>query len=743
MFVFPLRRAGWWLAAALLPAWSLWAEEARDVKIVSAVPTEVRAAHGFDPADSAGLFVGIRDFDDPSITEIPYAVDDAVDLAHLFSLELGLIPVEKMTLCLAGDPEKPESKQRLKALARARRCDPGLTQLFAELKRLRTSTGPKGLAVVALASHGFSANGADTVVAMDSQADLLPSLGVSLASLLDQVEQARAPRRLVLVDACRERLTGRRSLGQDPTTVLGQGFLDAMEQSRGTAVLMATVLGGYSYNDHQRRAGVFTAAVIDGLRGEAPADPAGLITVDRLASYVNGRVAAWVRQEKPEGASQSPGITIRAGETARALPLAISPQTYGALAQYHQQRDAALRSLLSLVEREKISGAQYDELKRALAPEEPSSERRGLIAGIEAAQKDDWAVRGLKSYFEEQRPVLLPSTTSPPPSRATGATSWPPPPQAPEAGDEMVEPKLGMRFRYIPPGTFQMGSPETEEGRDDDETQHEVTLTHGFWMGETEVTQKQWRQLMETDPSHFLQCGASCPVEQVNWYEAVAFANKLSNHVGLPACYESEDCTGALGGGCADKISSYCEGDYQCKAVRLTSLECKGYRLPTEAEWEYAARAGSLTALYTGSFTLRGQRHGPELDAIAWYGGNSGVAYEGGWDCWGWPEKQVQSSTHCGTRPVALKQANRWGLHDMLGNVLEWTADQANFESRKVVTETYLDGITDPLSQSGSDRVLRGCSWFNNARFCRSADRGRRTPGFRNCYIGFRLVRLP
>ena len=512
------------------------------------------------------------------------------------------------------------------------------------------------------------------------QADLLPSLGISFATLLDQVEQARAPRRLVLVDACRERLTGQRSLGQDPATVLGQGFLDAMGQSRGTAVLMATVLGGYSYNDHDRKAGVFTAAVIDGLRGEASGDPAGLITVDRLASYVNGRVAAWVQREKPQGASQSPGITIRAGETARALPLAISPQAYGALAQYRQQRDAALQSLLRLLEREKISGAQYDELKRALAPDEPSTERLRLIAGFEAARKDAWAVRGLKSYFEEQRPVLLPGTTSTPP------------PQALKAGDEMVEPKLGMRFRYIPPGTFQMGSPETEEGRDGDETQHAVTLTRGFWMGETEVTQKQWRELMGTNPSSFSDCGDSCPVELVNWYEAVAFSNQLSDRTGLERCYEVKGGNGKRAG-----------EDLEYESVRFEGLDCKGYRLPTEAEWEYAARAN-----------VPGARHGRNLDAIAWYSRNSDLT----------------------PHPVGQKQSNAWGLHDMLGNVWEWSWDRFG---------KYRAGAQQgPLgSNLGTFRVLRGCCWYLGARTCRSAYRGKSGPGIRSNGVGFRLVRVP
>ena len=259
-------------------------------------------------------------------------------------------------------------------------------------------------------------------------------------------------------------------------------------------------------------------------------------------------------------------------------------------------------------------------------------------------------------------------------------------------GPSITIPSIGYRMVLIKPGSFMMGSPSNERGRSDDEKQHKVTLTKGFYVGATEVTQAQWRKIMGNNPSRFEGCGDRCPVEKVSWKDIQEFVRRLNKREGT------------------DK-----------------------YRLPTEAEWEYAARAGSKTAIFTGDMRILGLNNSPELDGISWYAGNSCVDYEGGYDCSGWSEKQY-SCLRCGTHPVAQKKANPWGLYDMHGNVYEWCQDRHG---------DYPNGsVTNPEGPgSGSNRVIRGGGWDYGARFCRSAIRLRFDPGYRYNDVGFRLAR--
>ncbi len=233
---------------------------------------------------------------------------------------------------------------------------------------------------------------------------------------------------------------------------------------------------------------------------------------------------------------------------------------------------------------------------------------------------------------------------------------------------------LGMTFKLIPAGTFTMGSPSDESGRDSDETQYQVTLSQAFYMQTTEVTQDQWVAVMGSNPSNFIGC-SDCPVEQVSWDDVQTFISSLN---------------------------TWGEGTY---------------RLPTEAEWEYAARAGSTTAFANGDIKYYADmivcEYDPNLDAMGWYCYNS-----------------------TSTQSVGQKDPNAWGLYDMHGNVYEWCQDWYGTYPSYSVTDP-----TGPLS--GLERVLRGAGWWNYARYCRSAYRSSSpTDGIGNV-LGFRLVRNP
>jgi formylglycine-generating enzyme required for sulfatase activity len=252
-------------------------------------------------------------------------------------------------------------------------------------------------------------------------------------------------------------------------------------------------------------------------------------------------------------------------------------------------------------------------------------------------------------------------------------------------------------------GSFWMGSPENEPGRRSNERRRRVGLTRAFYMLRYEVTQGQFRRLMGYNPSFFSKCGANCPVEQVNWHEACAYANALSRSRGMEECY---DCKGSGRGVRCDAKMQYRGSNY---------YNCSGYRLPTEAEWEYAARAGTSTAFYSGGITHTDcSPLDPNLDKIGWYCGNS--------------ESKTQ-------HPVGRKQANAWGLYDMAGNVWEWVYD--------CYQDSY-SGLTgkDPVNdRTGSERVLRGGSWYNFARYVRAAVRYERSPAYSDYDVGFRLLR--
>ena len=364
--------------------------------------------------------------------------------------------------------------------------------------------------------------------------------------------------------------------------------------------------------------------------------------------------------------------------------------------------------------------------------------RRPAAAGAEDPARIGAPLTQVASGVPPQTPVMFDAassgpaaSTAPSPRRPAAVAPAPTPPSPPKppwasaSGTDRFGPwadiavpgtkgqTVTQRLRLIPAGTFQMGSPDDEPGRYHFEgPRHPVTIAEPFWMFDTPCTQALWEAVMGNNPSHFKS--ATRPVETVSFDDAKKFLTAI------------------------DRL--------------IPDLNLS---LPSEARWEYACRAGSDDATYAGPIAILGAYNAPVLDAIAWYGGNSGQDFElnNGVDSSRWPEKQY-NHTKAGTHPVAKKKPNDFGLYDMLGNVWEWCEDRWH--------DTYDGAPADGsawLAGSTARRVIRGGSWYVGARIARAGYRGGSwldearlaraggrfviVPEVRLSDLGFRCVRGP
>lgn len=292
---------------------------------------------------NAGLFVGVNEFDDQTLSPLRYAVNDAIAQAHLFVLDLKLIPPANTTLLLAGEPNSAVTKAQKAALEHAgvRMEKATKPRLLNELNRTtRYPQGQADLVIVSLSSHGFEESGMAYVMPADGLRSYLRDTGLSLKTVEEQLEGCKAGKRLLIVDACREKAArDEKSLGK----AMDRVWRDALARAQGQAVLASCDVGQFSFEDPKLGHGVFTYHLLEALGGKAATDPQGLITLGHVSDYVARSVNDWVVRNRPGSSldgAQKPWF--KGPNEARDIPLAVSR----AIAVKHRDGAARLQRAL-------------------------------------------------------------------------------------------------------------------------------------------------------------------------------------------------------------------------------------------------------------------------------------------------------------------------------------------------------------------------------------------------------------
>ena len=633
---------------------------------------------------------------DQGLPTLSYAVHDAVELAYLFCFELQLIPPRNCRLLLAGEPTSDSVKNHLAQLQQAgAKVQPagksGILTALVEVVEIARSDA--AVLVCAISSHGHEFRDTPYVMPTDGSRRFPAETAVSLTTIDQTLQESKAGHRLLLVDACQERIsvktTGETNRGQPSAG----SFAAALQQPTGQAKLASCSPGEFSFEHGSLGGvghGVFTYEFLQALRGGAKPDRENIVRLGDVADYVAKNVTAWTTLNKRPRQTpflQSPIAT-------RQLPLAAKADD--------------LTTLIATLERHPTNPAFTAELSAALATylktlrtieglhRELLQETRSFLHGTLNARTFAAFVRDDQTRWTTARlprsPAGSPAVPVPVPAPSpTPNTSGNPVAgnlEGKQAGEVRSFTDLGVKFCWCPAGSFTMGSPASETDRSTDEDQVSVTLSRGFWLGQTEVTQGLWQSVMGTQPwsgKDYVQTGANYPAVYV------------SHGLGSDGTVEPDSAT------------EFCR--------KLTARERAAgrlpsgweYQLPTEAQWEYACRAGTTTP-YNGDGT-------GVLGDYAWYSVNADAIGE--------------TYAHL----VGQKKPNRWGLLDMHGNVWEWCQDWYG--------EKLPGGRNPVVSSGGSFRVSRGGSWNDAAWFCRSAYRNGFVPSFRFSYLGFRCALSP
>jgi formylglycine-generating enzyme required for sulfatase activity len=673
------------------------------------------------PTGNAGLFVGVNEFTkDRGIAPLNFAVHDAIELAHLFVVELKLIPPENCVLLISGKPAENAKiiQQHLQQLENlgvrvgpAERAE--ILTTFIDLTAIATVSSQ--LLVCAFSSHGFNEDKIAYVMPQDGSRKLLSATAVPVDNLETSMTGSKAGHRLFFIDACQERVSAK---GNNP---VGNGasklLIDALLKPTGQAKLVSCSPNQFSFENGSLGGvghGVFTWHLLEALRGSAQPDAQNFIRLGAVSRYVSDGVQKWAQDNNRP--LQTP--KLECPEATRDLPLAL--------------RSSDLQTVIALLNARKtddsFTAAFRDRLIQGLGKINPALESdQELLHNTQAFLRGDLSPRLFTRYAAGELDRILLAMAPVAPVKPAPADA-PMKPAAPGFAES-----LGLKFVSIPAGEFRMGSDETAEdlkkagfvipaGVDPgDESPARTVRMSAFRMQTTEVTRGQFAEFVrstnyktdaekdgkggygfnaesgvfEQDPKYTWRNAGfpqtdNHPVVNVSWNDADAFATWMTS-----------------------------ESKKRAETVR--------YLLPTEAQFEYAMRAGATTRFATGdnSQSLDGhanvqdaslERRVPNVDYANYpsFSFDDGVAF---------------------TAVVGSYPKNAFGLYDMHGNVGEWCRDW--YDAKYYAAARDQD---PPGPSSGSFRVLRGGSWGSGPGGVRCAFRRSRAPEYRFNYFGFRLV---
>jgi formylglycine-generating enzyme required for sulfatase activity len=751
-----IRQHEHWLMVIVIGSLLSCASDPGVKKRVNSLPLSAASGAPINPdteyRQSFGIVIGINDYDDPNIDSLNGAEEDARRMASMLEAQ-GFQHVERIT---------GRDATRLRIMSR-------LGTWLADRATINDRI------FVYFAGHGFSRNIGEQsdgyLLTRDTKLSNVAATAIPMKVIRDLLLGYTSKHTMFVADACYSGLAfgQARSVRPERESALYHGFLSAKSR----AFLMASQADNKAYE--WRGHGLFTETFMEGLQGGADHNRDGIVTSHDLISYVSrhvprkarmrlntsqtpftttfgdGRILFRSRYFKRPPGLPSPATNVTALKATEENPsLPMTTDEYSGLAipipkaavypNWNEHAEALRTRLVDITKADNAAHSQIRDAWCALAEydetnvhqKQASSACTRWTALLEARAKahtkvtDAYAdllkyLRVAKPNDEDTRSAIaafidmFPHAKKPVINKARRALV------ALRAGQPIapILTDVPQAWVTIDPGQFRMGTPKSEARRDPDEAERAIKIDYQLLVQRHEVTQGEWQATMGTHPSEFKGCGSDCPVERVNLFDALAYANTLSRREKREACYDFEKCTGTAG------------VDLHCRSVTFMGTACNGYRLPTDPEWEFVARAGTSTEVYAGDIVLINNRSSPQLNDIGWYSGNSTVSYRGSIDCSGWFGGQ-QGSKWCGTQPVGLKRPNPFGLHDTIGNVWEWVWSEpfGRFSEYK-----------KPSTTRGQHSVSRGCGWFNEARDCRAANRFLLNGANRYFNLGFRLVR--